>query len=326
MDKSIAFFSQMPFTGKVPRSHDNMRTEFAQMCALNADHHNLYSLSTFKTAEKYDHVILLIPKTYEDRKNLYNLDIVDLAKKVGKTVWFMQEGPSWIFQDLPVHQQFWHYNLLVEVDGILTENITDIPYFQGLVGVDKPIHSIPSLMIVNDDEGSEIYSTIDGNRKDCILGGNFVRWYGGFDSYIVAQELCPESKLYCVSMGRKQAEETLIEDITYLPYMTWKEWILQLANFKYGVHLMPTIAAGTFALNCSYLGIPCIGYDQADTQRILHPDLSVSFNDIKTARELAKELKNNSSFYERCSIKTKQLWRDNFSEKVFLEKMNLILK
>ena len=32
---AIAFFTEMGFTGKVPRTHDNMRTEFAWMCALD---------------------------------------------------------------------------------------------------------------------------------------------------------------------------------------------------------------------------------------------------------------------------------------------------
>ena len=39
--------------------------------------------------------------------------------------------------------------------------------------------------------------------------------------------------------------------------------------------MMRTHAAGTFALNCSYLGIPCIGYKGLDTQSTLHPDLSL---------------------------------------------------
>ena len=38
----IAFFTEMGFGGKIPRNHDNMRTEFAWMCALNADHHSYY--------------------------------------------------------------------------------------------------------------------------------------------------------------------------------------------------------------------------------------------------------------------------------------------
>ena len=172
-----------------------------------------------------------------------------------------------------------------------------------------------------------MYNFDHNNRKGCILGGNFVRWYGGFDSYIVAHELTPEENLYCVSMGRKQKEESesLIQNLTYLPYMNWKEWLESLNSFKYAIHLMPTIAAGTFGMNCSYLGIPCIGYSQADTQRILHPNLSIEFNEIGKARELVRELKNNSYFYNKCSQETKQLWNEYFSEKVFLQKMKQIL-
>ena len=61
----IAFLTQMRFTGKIPRDHSNMRTEFAQMCALKADHYPLYDVD--KISEDYDHVILMIPKTQKDR-------------------------------------------------------------------------------------------------------------------------------------------------------------------------------------------------------------------------------------------------------------------
>ena len=39
----VAFFTEMGFTGKVPRDNPNMRTEFAWMCALEADHYNINS-------------------------------------------------------------------------------------------------------------------------------------------------------------------------------------------------------------------------------------------------------------------------------------------
>ena len=60
----IAFLSQMGFTGKIARNHPNMRTEFAQMCALNVDHYPLASVYNINT--QYDHAILLIPKTASD--------------------------------------------------------------------------------------------------------------------------------------------------------------------------------------------------------------------------------------------------------------------
>ena len=309
----IAFLSQLGFTGKIPRNHPNMRTEFAQMCALNADHYPLYNVD--QISQKYDHIILLIPKTLKDRELLQNIDIVKKAKTIGGKIWFMQEGPSWIFQDMPINQQFWHYNVLADVDGILTENKTDIPYFRGLVGGSKPIHDIPSLMIEDAFDSHGI--THENDRKGVIIGGNFVRWYGGFDSYIIAREF--NIPISSVSMGRKQKEEDMIPDISYLPYLTWSEWIVTLSQFKYAVHLMPTIAAGTFAMNCAYLGIPCIGDKRADTQSILFPDLAVDVFDNKKALDLTIKLKNDLDFYIEVSNKAKRLYKKEFTKEKMLK-------
>ena len=310
----IAFSSQMGFTGKVPRNHRNMRVEFAQMCALKADHFPLSSLGTETVPSGYDHIILLIPKTKQDRDKLYEVDIVKLARQHGNMVWFMQEGPNWIYQDLPIHQQFWHYNMLQSVDGLLTENVTDIPYFRGLLGTDKPIHDIPSLMILDDVVPRNEWGDV------IIIGGNMVRWYGGFDSYIIASTFTPEYKLASVSMGRKQKDEDLIEDINYLPYMEWRDWINSLSQFHIGVHLMPTIAAGTFAMNCSFHGIPVIGYDECDTQRNLHPKTSVQIGDLDTARKMAKNLRDDI-FYNECSLETQELYKKCHSEESFVKHM-----
>ena len=100
-----------------------------------------------------------------------------------------------------------------------------------------------------------------------------------------------EQPIYAPSMGRKKPEEDLIENLSFLPYMNWVQWIYKLNEFKYAIHLMPTFAAGTFAMNCSYLGIPCIGYDEVDTQRSLHPSLSIESGNLELARKLAKLLK-----------------------------------
>ena len=51
----------MNFNGKISRNHENMRVEFAQMCALEADHSFIYNIDNI--TDNYDNVILLIPKT-----------------------------------------------------------------------------------------------------------------------------------------------------------------------------------------------------------------------------------------------------------------------
>lgn len=311
MNKRIVFLSQMGFMGKIPRSHRNMRVEFAQMCSLQADHYPLSVID--QITAKYDIAILLIPKTPSDRDALYNIDLVNISKKFADKVLFMQEGPNWIFQDLPVHQQIWHYNLLASVDGILSENEGDIPYFKG-INPNIHIQDIPSLMI----EDSILNARLTKKQDKVIIGGNFTRWYGGFDSYVIATEF--GLPIFAPSMGRKQPNEEQL--VTHLPYMEWVDWMYILSEFRYAIHLMPTIAAGTFAMNCGFLGIPCIGYNEADTQRKIHPKLSVDLGDLESARKLAIKLKNDQSFYDECVIDAKKNYRELVSENQFLIKMN----
>ena len=85
-------------------------------------------------------------------------------------------------------------------------------------------------------------------QDKAIIGGNFCRWYGGFDSYIIAQEF--GVPLYAPSMGRKIDGEEQIPDLTHLPFMPWKDWMFKLAEFKYGIHLMqmPNNFATLFAI------------------------------------------------------------------------------
>jgi len=73
-------------------------------------------------------------------------------------------------------------------------------------------------------------------------------------------------------------------------------------------------------LNCSYLGIPCIGYNNLDTQRELHPNLSVKDGDMETARELVKKLWNDLDFYEENRILTQNLYKEKYSEEEWKRK------
>ena len=293
---SIAFFTEMGFEGKIPRNHPNMRTEFAWMCALNADHYNYKSTPK----KQYDLGIIIIPK-----KNP-NFDINTLKNCCNKIA-VMQEGPHWYFQDYSLDKQIWYYNTLTSADIIFTHNKIDKKYYEGLTN-HQDVRVLQSLMI--EDSIGELNNI---ERKGVIIGGNFVNWYGGFDSYIVASE--HYDKVVAPSMGRKQpGEEQLIE---HLPYMNWKEWIHKLNEFKIGVHLMRTHAAGTFALNCAYLGIPCIGYEGLDTQEICHPDLTVKVGHLDEAKEILGKLKNNSYLYKECSSTAKENYKKYYHENIF---------
>ena len=234
----IAFFTEGNWSGKVTRDNPNMRTEMAWMCALNADHYNLHMTPN----KSYDLGIVIIPKkdpTFDIKK------LKDSCNKLAS----MQEGPHWYFQDYPLDKQIWYYNTLQEMDFLFVHNQIDKHYFEGLTG--KECKIMPSLMI------EDMISSIPDNvGEGVMMGGNFCHWYGGFDSYIVAQEFGTD---VCVpSMGRKIEGEEQMENLTHLSYLNWTNWIAELSKRKYGVHLMRTHAAGTFALNCAYLGIPCI--------------------------------------------------------------------
>ena len=299
----IAFFTEMGFTGKIPRTHDNMRTEFAWMCALNAEHYNVKQIP----ADRYDLGIVIIPKKNPD----FNIDNIKLScDKVA----VMQEGPNWYWQDYTLEQQIWYFNTLISSDIIFTHNESDRKYYQGLTA-HTDVRVMPSLMI--DESINELKQEY---RDGVIIGGNFVSWYGGFDSFIIAQEL-DNGLVYAPSMGRRQEHEEQM--LTHLPYLNWHDWIHALNKFKYGVHLMRTHAAGTFALNCAYLGIPCIGYKGLDTQEICHPNLTVEVGDLESAKKIAKRLRIDDDFYIYCANECKELYLKEFTESQFLKKVKL---
>lgn len=293
----IAFFTEMGFNGKISRTHENMRTEFAWMCALEADHYNIKDIPV----ERYDLGIVIIPKKNPD------FNINDLKLSCAKVA-VMQEGPNWYWQDYTLEQQIWYFNTLTSADIIFTHNESDRKYYKGLTN-HTDVRVMPSLMIEDAIGNLELES-----RINVIIGGNFVSWYGGFDSFIIAQEF-DNGVVYAPSMGRKQLGEEQL--ITHLPYMNWKQWIHQLNKFKYGVHLMRTHAAGTFALNCAYLGIPCIGYKGLDTQERLHPDLTVEVGDLSSARKISTKLRKDEEFYLYCANKCKQLYNELYNENKF---------
>tara|TARA_B100001109_G_scaffold252792_1_gene249411 strand:- start:650 stop:1450 length:801 start_codon:yes stop_codon:yes gene_type:complete len=255
--------------------------------------------------EKFDLGIVIIPK------NNPNINIDSFRTSCDKVA-VMQEGPHWYFQDYTVDKQFHYYNTLMEADWIYCHNYSDIKYYQGL-GC-KDIRVMRSLMI---PEGLHPRSE-SGNST--LIGGNFVSWYGGFDSYIIAREI--GDPIYAPSMGRKQEQESMIEDINYLPYMSWREWIDNLSQYNIGIHLMRTHAAGTFAMNCAFHGIPCIGYRGLDTQELLHSNTMVEVGDLQEAKKIAIRLRDDIDFYDECSDIAKRGFQKYYTEKSWLENWN----
>ena len=294
----VAFFSEIGNNEKYPRNFPNARTEVAWCLALDAPMCSLTNLPD----EHFDLGIVIIPK-----KNP-NVDIEHIRKVCDKVA-VMQEGPHWYFQDYSVEEQFHYYNCLVTSDWVYCHNESDVNYYLGL-GC-KDVRVMRSLMIPAGIQSKPDEETGNG----IILGGNFVSWYGGFDSYIVSRD--SGLKLTAPSMGRKQTQEDMIEDITYLPYMNWRLWITGLSQYKFGVHLMRTHAAGTFSMNLAYHGIPCVGYTGLDTQEILHPLTTVEVGDLEKAKDIVDKLTNDDKFYKLCSDTTRKRFNSNYTEKAW---------
>ncbi len=281
----VAFFSETGNNHRYPRDFPNSRTEVAWCLALDAPMCSLYA----RPKEQFDLGIVIIPKEHPKVS-------LDYIRGCCDKVAVMQEGPHWYFQDYEIDKQFHYYNTLRSADWVYCHNESDVSYYLGL-GC-KDVRVMRSLMIPE----------------------NFVSWYGGFDSYIVAREI--GDPIHAPSMGRKQKMENEIEDIKYLPYLNWREWIDNLSQYNIGVHLMRTHAAGTFALNASWHGIPVIGYYGLDTQEILHPLTTVEIGDLQQAREIGKRLKDDEQFYLECSNITKEMYNKFYTEEVWLENWN----
>jgi hypothetical protein len=295
----VAFFTEMGFNGKISRKHPNMRTEFAWMVALDADHYNLR-----QTPEAdYDLGIVI-----NSKNNPEHVDVARYKTKC-KQVAVMQEGPFWYFQDYPLDKQVHYFNNLVAADIIYTHNEQDRKYFQGLTN-HPDVRVLRSLMI--EDPIEQI--TPPEKRSGVMIGGNFKSWYGGFDSFMLAKSITDE--IYSPQMGKRQEGEEQL-GITQLPYLQWNEWIAELSKRRIGIHMMRTHAAGTFAMNCAYLGIPCIGYKGLDTQRILHPNLSIEDGDLESARKVVQELYTNEEFYILCSKQSQELYQEYYHERHF---------
>jgi hypothetical protein len=322
----VAFLTEMGFAGKVPANHPNMRTEFAWMHALDADNCNIYR---YEEVQDYDHVFIIFPKGQinystigvklgnipNPYSQLLASDWLLKLKANNKRVYYVQEGPHWMFTELEIADQIHFYNMLASVDRIFAHNNSDVKYYAGLVP-NTPITTIPSLMI------EDTILNVEWKPEDkAIIGGNFARWYGGFESFIVAQDF-KVPVWGQTSHATKTLEDQLVH---HLPRVLWTEWIQQLSTFKYAVHLMPTVAAGTFVLNCSYLGIPCIGNIEVDTQMQCQQDLAVDIADVESARILAKRLVEDKSFYTRCSEDAKHYYNKEYSVNAWKRKMFKIL-
>jgi hypothetical protein len=103
----------------------------------------------------------------------------------------------------------------------------------------------------------------------------------------------------------------------------WKEWMEHLSQYKYGMFMVNAIGAATFPLNCGYFGIPCIGDNRADTQRLIFPELSVDYLDYEEALKLIKLLQADEIFYNDTSQRAIERFKLHFNVNTFKQLLEL---
>jgi len=297
----VGFFTEGGFEGKITLDNINIRTDAAWMYLTDATHHPFPRLQDLPD-ELYDVGVMILPKK---RRMLLNYPLLEQYRRVCKKVTVMQESYYNYWQDSPIDEQIWYFNFITEMDIIFCHNDVDLDYYHGLTNVRTEL--MPTVMITDDIVRRNEWG--DGT----IIGGNWVKDYGGFDSYQVALEL--GNPITAITTGRMKPEESQI--LNHIPWVMWREWIDILSQFNVGVQL-GTAAAGQFQLNTSFHGIPCIGYSNLNTQRILHPLTTVELGDIDKAKDIARKLKDDK-FYKLCMETTQKRFEEYYSEEMFVK-------
>ena len=313
--------SEMGFEGYFPVNYPNLRVLETQLLYLEAYHLPIQKIitegKTYKGSLLYNIGKGDFEKPYiSDLYHNYH-NIVGLLQEKFEGVYIYQDGEIGWWNQVDTRLQAWWYNQLRAASGILVPNSTDVSFYKGLFP-DKEIKVIRSVMT---DEGLD-KSKFKPKENRTLITGPLTREYNGFSQLLLAHNL--DMPVDIPPMGESRMPKDSWEmahnlGVNYLQYMTWAEWMYNLSRYKIGYMMSSATASGSFALNCAYLGIPCIGDKRADTQSILFPDLAVDVFDNEKALELTFKLKNDLDFYIEVSNKAKRLYKQEFTKEKMLK-------
>ncbi len=316
--------SEMGFEGYFPVNYPNLRVLETQLLYLEAYHLPIQNILTENKQYESDLLYNIGKGGFEKPyiSHLYNNyhNVVSLLKEKFKRVYIYQDGEIGWWNQTDVKLQTWWYNQLSSSDGILVPNSTDISFYKGLFP-DKKIKVIRSVMT---DEGLD-KTKFKPKEDRTIVTGPLTREYNGFSQLLLAHNLDMPVDIPPMGESRMPKDSWEMADnlgINYLQYMSWVDWMYNLSRYKVGYMMSTATASGSFALNCAYLGIPCIGDKRADTQSILFPDLAIDVFDNKKALDLTLKLKNDLVFYNEVSTKAKQIYNSEFTKEKMLNILN----
>ena len=313
--------SEMGFEGYFPVNYPNLRVLETQLLYLEAYHLPIQKIfsegKTYKGSLLYNIGKGGFEKPYiSDLYHNYH-NVVSLLQEKFDEVYIYQDGEIGWWNQVDTRLQAWWYNQLRVSSGILVPNSTDVPFYKGLFP-DKEIKVIRSVMT---DEGLN-KTKFKPQENRTIVTGPLTREYNGFSQVLIAHHA--DMPIDIPPMGESRMPKDSWEmapnlGINYLKYMSWVDWMYNLSRYKIGYMMSAATASGSFALNCAYLGIPCIGDKRADTQNILFPDLAIDVFDNKKALDLTIKLKNDLDFYIEVSNKAKRLYKKEFTKEKMLK-------
>ena len=320
--------TEMGFEGKIPENHENMRVLEAQIVALEAHHLPLVKVLQESKTYEGDALVVLPKGNFKGERYkelwvwLYNnhFNTIKELKEKFNNIFFYQDGVLGWWNMCETRAQVWWYNNLQECDKIYCPNMGDISYYKGLFP-DKKIGIVRSIMLDTPLDKSKFLPKQDKT----IISGPFTYEYLGLHNTILSNTF--NNPIDVPPMGASRMPEDSYEmapslGVNYLQYMNWKEWMYNLSQYKYGMYMMRAWGAASFSLNCAYFGIPCIGNNRADTQKILFPELSFDVYDTEGALKAAKKLKNDKSFYDHCSNNALTQYKEEFTKEKFIDIFN----
>lgn len=262
----ILLVSQNELNGFVPDGFPNMRTEYCWAKIMNA------WMTYYEICSQYpaDIAFFILPK--DDRKYdnfpLKYRNLYPTAK-----ICLIQEGPIDYWMNWDIENQWNYLELLDKVDGICVHNNCDVDYIHGLGIPLRKIYQFPTLY--DPDLVPDIFKL--EHRSGVIIAGNCSKWYGGMYPLRLLLKLREKGKfaerICMMGTGRRTTKEKEWLNNRGVECLDWwniKTWMQILNTFRLGINLMPTCAAGSFNLNCATLMIPCIGFNDIDTQRRCH--------------------------------------------------------
>ena len=313
--------SEMGFEGYFPVNYPNLRVLETQLLYLEAYHLPIQKIfnegKTYKGSLLYNIGKGGFEKPYISDLYHHYHNVVSLLQEKFDEIYIYQDGEIGWWNQVDTRLQAWWYNQLRAANGILVPNSTDIPFYKGLFP-DKEIKVIRSVMT---DEGLD-KTKFKPQENRTIVTGPLTREYNGFSQVLIAHNA--DMPIDIPPMGESRMPKDSWEmapnlGINYLEYMSWVDWMYNLSRYKIGYMMSSATASGSFALNCAYLGIPCIGDKRADTQSILFPDLAIDVFDNKKALDLTLKLKKDLDFYIEVSNKAKRLYKKEFTKEKMLQ-------